>query len=153
MISFISLIVSPVLSYFVLSCCILVESGDLVFKSRVSRSSIVVLSRSSPFHVYLKLPSIAQNASSACAFEACHAFVASTTASSPTLVIPRVVANSQGVCHVACINFCSSSALNLLARVEILAPFGAIALPIAFAVCHAHLISLVIDLATQVAHP
>lgn len=136
-----------------MSSWILGESGDLVFKSRISRSSIVVLSKSSPFQVYLKFPSIAQSASSACAFDACHALVASTTASSPTLVIPRVVANSQGVCPVACINFCSSSALNLFALVDIFAPLGFIAFPIAFAVCHAHFISRAIDLPIQVAHP
>ena len=140
-------------SYFALSSWILGESGDLVFKSRVSRSSIVVLSKSSPFQVYLKLPSIAKNASSACDFEACNAFVASTTASSPTLVIPRVVANSQGVCPVAWINFCSSSALNLFARVDIFAPLGFIAFPIAFAVCHANFISRAIDFPIPVAHP
>lgn len=81
---------------------------------------------------------IACNASSAWSFDAFHKLVASTTASSHTLVIPRLVAKSQGDCPVVLVNSLISLALNRFAFVDILAPLGVIAFTPAFT-------SLVID--------
>jgi len=75
---------------------------------------------------------IACNASSAWSFDFCHRLVASTTASSHTLVIPRLVAKSQGDCPVVFIKFLISLALNLFAFVDMLAPLGVIAFTPAF---------------------
>jgi len=117
-----------------------------VLISLVSRSSIVVFNRSSHSSVNLKRPLIAVRASSACSFDFCHRFVASTTASSPVFVIPLVVANSHGDCPVILLNSRISFALNLFARVEIFAPLGVIA-------CTPHFISLAIDFPAHVSPP
>ena len=102
-------------------------SGDFTLTSLVSRSSSVVFKRSSHSSVNLNLPLIAVSASSACSFDFCHRFVASTTASSPVLVMPRLVANSHGDSPVILLNSLISLALNRLARVDIFAPLGVIA--------------------------
>lgn len=75
----------------------------------------------------LKRHFIACNASSAWSFDAFQRLVASTTASSHTLVIPRLVAKSQGDCPVVFVNSLISFALNRFAFVDMLAPLGVIA--------------------------
>lgn len=72
--------------------------------------------------------------------------VASTTASSPTLVIPRFVANCPGVSPVLFVNSRISFALNRFALVDIFAPLGVIA-------CPTHLISRIIDFHAPVNPP
>jgi hypothetical protein len=89
---------------------------------------------------------IAFSASSAWSFDFCHRLVASTTASSHTLVIPRLVAKSQGDCPVVFVNSLISFALNRFAFVDILAPLGVIAFTPLF-------ISLVIDFHIPVSPP
>lgn len=89
---------------------------------------------------------IACNASSAWSFDAFHRLVASTTASSHTFVIPRLVAKSQGDCPVLFVNSLISFALNRFAFVDILAPLGVIAFTPLF-------ISLVIDFHIPVSPP
>lgn len=75
---------------------------------------------------------IACNASSAWSFDAFHKLVASTTASSHTLVIQRLVANCPGVSPVLFVNSLISLALNRFAFVDMLAPLGVIACTPAF---------------------
>ena len=118
---------SPDSSYLAFNWLIRFASGDLVFTSLVSRSSIVVFNRSSHSSVNLNRHFIACNASSAWSFDAFHRLVASTTASSHTFVIPRLVAKSQGDCPVVLVNSLISFALNLFAFVDMLAPLGVIA--------------------------
>lgn len=89
---------------------------------------------------------IACNASSAWSFEALHRLVASTTASSHTLVIPRLVAKSQGDCPVVFVNSLISFALNRFAFVDMLAPLGVIA-------CSPHFTSRAIDFPAPVNPP
>ena len=89
---------------------------------------------------------IACNASSAWSFDFCHRLVASITASSHTLVIPRLVAKSQGDCPVVFVNSLISFALNRFAFVDMLAPLGVIA-------CTPDFKSRVIDFPTHSSPP
>jgi len=138
--------VSPDSSYLAFNWLIRFESGDLVLTSLVSRSLIVVFKRSSHSSVNLNRHFIACNASSAWSFDAFHRLVASTTASSHTLVIQRLVAKSQGDCPVLFVNSLISFALNRFAFVDMLAPLGVIALIPPF-------ISLAIDFPAHSNHP
>lgn len=72
----------------------------------------------------LNLPCIVSNPISASAFDRSKFFCAFSIAFSHTSVIPRDVANSHGVSFICAMNFPSSPAVNLFARVEIFAPFG-----------------------------
>jgi hypothetical protein len=110
-------------------------SGDLTFFNLLSRSLIIVFTRSSHFPLYRKFHSIFQNALSASTFDFSKFCTASSTAFSHTFVIPRLVANCPGVSQVASTNFCSSSALNLFALVDIFSPLGVMASFVFQAIC------------------
>lgn len=75
-------------------------------------------------HFVLNFPCIASNEVSASSFDLSKFCCAFSIAFSHTSVIPREVANCPGVSFICSMNFHSSHALNLFARVETSAHFG-----------------------------